>query len=473
MGTTPPDNTIPVAKVRHDKALVRFLRRSTSWFWLLAFACLILAGYLTLSGATETGPLITVFFRDGHGLKPEDALRFRGIDVGYVEDVRLKEDLQGVDAFIRLHHDAASLAREGSQFWVERPQLSLARLSGLETVVGAKFVGVIPGDDNAPAASRFVGLDSPPTLRQASDVTVLVHFREGYGIKPGDLVKYRGIIIGEVSDVRLTDRLDGVQVKAKLMNSAKPLARKGSIFWVERPNVSLKGIRGLDTLVGGQYLAVLPDPDATESETTFEGTDNPPPILDPIDGGLLLTLESEERYGLERGASITYRGMPAGQVTLVELAPNGHAVNVQAVIFPEFRELVRDNSKFWSRSGVDFHFGLGGLDLDVDPLTSLTSSGIAFATPEPAGVLVESGDRFELLEKEVDDWKDWKPALEVGKAVTDAIKRRRESGETPLLDRLRRRFRDQRVSVEQEEPAKNLPEIGTEETATEVPDESR
>ncbi len=434
-----PEPDFPTAEVRPDSAASRWLSRSSRWLWLVTLACLFIAMVLTLRASADRGRLITVRFREGHGLKAEDTLRYRGIDVGAVEAVRLRDELDGVDVLIRLHPDADGVAREGSRFWVERPQLSLARVSGLETVVGAKYVGVIPAGGDRPIADQFEGLDHPPALRQLSDITVLIHFNDGFGLMPGDVVKYRGVVVGEVTDVRMNDDLSKVTVEAHLSNNAQALARQGTLFWVERPNVSLKGIRGLDTLVGGHYLAALPDPEATQEQFEFAGCLEPPPVLDQIDGGLHLTLQAEDRYALDRGSLVSFRGMTAGQVTQVELAATGHSVTVRAVIFPEYIQLVRDNTRFWSRSGVDVHFGFGGLDLDVDPLASLTAGGIAFATPQPAGRIVASGHLFPLEEEPASDWKDWKPVLQLNKSMTEAVEEASPE-QRSWLERLRSRF---------------------------------
>lgn len=279
-------------------------------------------------------------------------------------------------------------------------------------------------------------------MASAPDGTeISVHFRDGYGLKPEDAVRYRGISIGEVVDVRLADDLKGVVVDAILFPSAEALAREGSAFWVERPQVSLAGVRSLDTLVGGRYMSVLPGPPGGAEVTDFVGDEEPPAILDPVEGGLPITLVAEERFGLERGSPLTYRGLTAGQVLQVGLAPSGHAIRAQAVIFPEYRELVRDNTLFWSRNGVDVKIGLRGVDMDLDPATALSSGAIAFATPLPAGERIQAGAQFELSENEADGWQDWEPFVDLSEAL---MKRRREnveSGEAPkrpFFERLRK-----------------------------------
>jgi paraquat-inducible protein B len=435
----------PVAKVREASKLGSIFDRSTFLIWLVTIACLAIAAYLSFRGTAAQGRLVTVTFRDGYGLKAEDSVLYRGIEVGRVEDVRLRDDLGGVDVKVRLRSDADNIATEGSQFWVERPQLSLSRLSGIDTVVGAKYLGVIPGESSGPKVNEFTGLEMPPTIRQSGGTDINIHFEDGFGIAAGSPVKFRGITIGEVTGVELDDNLAGVNVRARLKDNAASLAREGTTFWVERPKVNLKdGIRGLDTIVGGQYLAVQPGPSGGPQQIGFEGLTDAPAVMSVQDGGLLVTLDSEERFGLERGAPVTYRGMPAGQVTHVALARSGHTVEVTVQLFPDYVHLVRDNTMFWSRSGVDLHFGLKGFDLDVDPLTSLASGGIAFATPLPAGEMVATGHRFNLMEKEADGWQDWKPIVDVGKAFIETRptpeERKERAQKAPglrILDRVR------------------------------------
>ena len=87
----------PTAVVRNDTPVARLFGRSTGWFWLLAAACLVMASVLTFRATKSAGTKITVQFDDGHGLKAEDAVQYRGIDVGYVETVRLRDSHDGVD----------------------------------------------------------------------------------------------------------------------------------------------------------------------------------------------------------------------------------------------------------------------------------------------------------------------------------------------------------------------------------------
>ena len=89
--------------------------KSTKLWWLTAFCAAVAIGLFALSSIGR-GPKIVVHFEEGHGLKPGDALRYHGIDVGRVTRVRMDDALEGVDVTIRLQETAASVAREGSRW---------------------------------------------------------------------------------------------------------------------------------------------------------------------------------------------------------------------------------------------------------------------------------------------------------------------------------------------------------------------
>ncbi|HEY6562975.1 MAG TPA: MlaD family protein, partial [Pirellulaceae bacterium] len=345
-----------------------------SWLWALGWV-LLLAGIAVLVliswSRWDDGLRIVIRFQDGHGLKAGDALRHRGIDVGRVRGVRLNAELNGIDVECELLRHASGLARLGSRFWIEHPRVSLNGLSGLDTVMGSKYISVVPAPHSSSAATEFRGLEHPLSLGDGEDTIVTVRFLQGFGLSTGDQVKHRGITVGEVVDVSLDEPLKGVLVRVRLVGAARRLAKAGTQFWIVRPSVTFSEVRGLDTLVGGRYLAVMPGhPDAT-SLAEFQGLEDPPAASNNVDGGLEIVLEADVRRGWERGSPVQFRGMRVGEVLSVALASDGLTVEARAMIDPNYRTLIRDNTKFWDESGMDVHVGLSGFDVNMGTLESL------------------------------------------------------------------------------------------------------
>jgi paraquat-inducible protein B len=384
--------------------------------WLVTGACLLLAIILVVSSIEPSGPEIRISFRQGYGIQPGNRLQYRGIEVGTVTSVELRrvggpEDY--VEVVAELRPDAASFAKPGSEFWIVWPQVSLSRVAGLETVVGARYIGALPGDPNGVDKSEFEGRESPLTLSDRDAVDISIRFSKGHGLAVGDSVRHRGIVMGEVTGVALNEGLSGVAVDVRLTGSAAELARVGTRFWIERPTVSAAEIRGLDTIVGGRYLAFEPGKFDAEFTTEFDGLETPPAAPAP-EGGLEVVLEAGQRGGLKRGVPILYRGVPIGHVIAVALASDAASVEARAGIDSAYRHLVRDNSVFWNSSGVGMSLGLDGVRFTADTLSSIIVGGVTMATPNEPGAEVRTGHRFECLAKPDKEALDWKPHLPLG-----------------------------------------------------------
>lgn len=253
--------------------------------------------------------------------------------------------------------------------------------------------------------------------------SLLLHFQQGYGLKPGDVLRHRGVVVGEVRSVHIAADLKQVDVTVALKHEAEPIARHGSRFWIVRPRIDFTAVEGLDTLVGPNYLAVLPGDGPRELE--FTGHEEPPLDERVEPGGLEIVLQSVERGGLRPGAAVYYRQFRVGTVMSVGLAADGSAVEARAYIRPHYRKLVRERSQFWNVGGLEFDAGwLKGLSVEVATAEDLLRGGVAFATPEDAGATVIDGHRFEVAAKAEETWREWSPSLPLpsaGLAASQAV----------------------------------------------------
>jgi hypothetical protein len=246
--------------------------------------------------------------------------------------------------------------------------------------------------------------------------TITLSFQEGHGLKPGDAIRCRGIIVGEVRSVRLDPRTGGVTVQAELHPEASEVSRAGSRFWIARPLADLAtGVRGLDTVVGAKYIVVLPGDG--EPRTDFVGLEAPP-IPETIEpSGLEVILQAHHLGGLRPGAPVSFRQVRVGSVLRTALASDGSAVDVHAYIRPGFARLVRDNTHFWNVSGMRFQAGLrSGLAFSLESIESVLNGGVALATKDPPGKRVVSGKRFRLEPSEPEGWQTWGPSLPLADA---------------------------------------------------------
>lgn len=223
------DQVFPAAEVR-DKS-EGLLRASKMWW--VTLLCLILASWLTYRSLPETGPVITVSFPQGHGLKPGDAIRYRGIEVGQVTNVRLNADLSAVDVEVMLNAGEERLGYEGCRFWIVRPRLSLTEIQGLETAVGAKYIGVSPGGADGQSVGKFEGLAvAPADELNRGGLQVVLRSDDKHGISTGAPVTWRGVKAGRVLSVNLSPDARHVHTTILIDRNYRKLVNGSSKFWV-------------------------------------------------------------------------------------------------------------------------------------------------------------------------------------------------------------------------------------------------
>jgi paraquat-inducible protein B len=125
----------PEAAEAVPDAHIRRRRWGFSVAWLVPLVAAIVADYLVYDRVRQAGPTITIAFADGDGVKVgQTEIRYRGVPIGEVREIDLSPDHSRVVVSARLRRSAAVIARDGSVFWIVRPQVGPAarQITGLE-----------------------------------------------------------------------------------------------------------------------------------------------------------------------------------------------------------------------------------------------------------------------------------------------------------------------------------------------------
>lgn len=214
-----------------------------------------------------------------------------------------------------------------------------------------------------------------------SPIEITIDFPSGTGMEVGKTkVIYEGITAGIVTDIRLdTTDLEGVIATVEMDRRAEPLLRQSTQFWLVKPEISLSGITGLETIVTGNYIGVKVG--VTGKKTTFFKALSEPPPLDTQVPGLHLELLSKDLGSLHVDAPVLFKKIVVGTVTQYELKPDQDLVSVRVHIRPEYAGLVSRQSRFWNVSGIQASADLSGLKVQTESLLSVVQGGITFDAP--------------------------------------------------------------------------------------------
>lgn len=486
--------------------------------------------------AAQTGVKVTVRLTEFDGLSEgRTPVMFKGMQVGMLKTLKADADLSGAEAELTMDPLTEDYMVEGAEFWVVKPSISLAGITGLEALVKGNFISLRPGERGAPAKRSFEARKKAPPLdlkapglhlvlhtqqlnslevgspvlyrqlkvgsvqsyqlsRDHSRVVLGVHIEPEYrelvnsstrfwnasgvtvtgglsgievkseslqsllaggiafetpdpkaqmpdglprftlfsdrkqaldlgqlirlrmasaeGLKPGVAIRYKGLEMGQVDRIELDKDLQQVVLYARVTEAVSRIAARGAQFWVVKPEIGLSKTAHLDTLITGQYLEVSPAPLGAAQQLEFTVLPQAPRAN--AEQGLNLTLSAPRRGSIKEGVAVTYREIPVGQVTGVALGHQADQVLISIVIEPRYARLVRSGTRFWNSSGFGFDFGLiKGATVRTESLETLMQGGIAFATPDDAGMggAALPGQTFVLFPEYQEEWLKWSPKI--------------------------------------------------------------
>ncbi|OWF76744.1 MCE family protein [Yersinia kristensenii] len=214
---------------------------------------------------------------------------------------------------------------------------------------------------------------------QERGTEVTIDFQSAAGIVAGRTpIRYQGVEVGMVQSISLDDDLRNIKVTASIKNDMEDSLREGTQFWLVTPKASLAGVSGLDALVGGNYIGMMPGEGKPQSHFTALDTQ---PKFRLNTGELMVHLHSPDLGSLNSGSLVYYRKIPVGKVYDYNIAPDNNGVVIDVLIDRRFAKLVKNDTRFWNVSGFKGDFSLSGASVQMESLAALVNGAIAFDSP--------------------------------------------------------------------------------------------
>jgi paraquat-inducible protein B len=318
-----PNPTVPEAKVVAKKK-ARF-----SFVWFIPIVAALVGSWIAITTIRNQGPTITIVFKDAEGLQADKTMiRYNGVEVGEIISIRLSDDYQTVIATAKMHPKTEEFLHKDTEFWVVRPQISGANISGLSTLISGAYIGMEIGQSKE-AQRHFKALeDAPLEMGGVHGRFFTLTTPELGSLGKGTPIFFRRLQAGQVASYELDKSGKFLNVKIFVQEPYDHFITSGTRFWhASGMDVSLTaaGMRVkteslLSILIGGiafetpEASTQLPPADADATFDLFEDRKEAfqPPPVNPLKFKIIFT---EPVRGLAVGAPVELNGIPIGEVT--------------------------------------------------------------------------------------------------------------------------------------------------------------
>jgi paraquat-inducible protein B len=367
---------------------------------------------------------------------------YNNITVGEVMGISLAHNNQLVNIDLLIYEKKRDLVNGSSKFYKIsgiKAEMSLQGLTletgPLEAIISGGIAFITP-QKKKPLKSghRFHLYNDSQEARNADNLHLTLHLHNAKGLNSHTKIRYQGIEIGHIINLRFDKDLEQVLADAVIREEAAELFRKDSVLYLVGPRVSLSGIHNLETMLSGSYITLHPGTGKPADEFTVLPT---APGRSETYAGLNIILESSTLGSLKPGRPIYYRQVPVGLITGYELSPTAQHVWISANIRPEYQHLVHTGTKFWNVSGIKVSGGVfSGMTVSTESMEALVAGGVSLATPEDKkmGEPAKNNDHFPLHVKAEAEWKNWAPALPARQLTAFDTKSPEDAGQGPRTE---------------------------------------
>lgn len=214
--------------------------------------------------------------------------------------------------------------------------------------------------------------------------TITIDFQAGEGLVAGQShIKHKDVDLGLVTSVVLSSDASHVIVTAEMTRAATHFLTDQTRFWVVTPRLFAGQISGLNTLISGAYIELLPGVTAGRAATHFTGLENPPVLIANVPGRTFL-LEADRVGSVSVGSPVFYRDLDVGTVLGWDLGDMAKRVTIHAFVRAPFDGYVHQASRFWNASGVGVKLGAQGVQVQLESIKALLLGGVEFETSDEA-----------------------------------------------------------------------------------------
>jgi paraquat-inducible protein B len=300
-----------------------------SLVWIVPIVAAAVGVWVAISRIMSEGPSITVELQSAEGLEAgKTKIRYHGVDVGTVMTIELSENRQRVIATAQMAPKTSDLLVRDTNFWVVRPRISGATVSGLGTLISGAYVGMEIGHSKEKRRA-FVALTAPPVVSRETPGRFFTLRTPDLGsVDYATPIYFRRLQVGEIASYALDADGKTMNIRAFVQEPYDRQVTEDTRFWhasgidvsLSASGLSIQTQSLMSILIGGVAFETPPDDQphpAAGGDSVFTLFGNraeafKPTARDPHSYRLVFT---QSVRGLALGAPVEFHGITIGEVT--------------------------------------------------------------------------------------------------------------------------------------------------------------
>jgi paraquat-inducible protein B len=319
----PPRSSIPESRNVPKK------RTRLSLVWFIPILAAVVGAWVAVTRVLSQGPKITIVMKSAEGLEAgKTKIHYNGVDIGTISTIELTKDHQHVTLTAQMAPKTEDFLVADTKFWVVRPRISGANISGLGTLISGAYIGVEIGSSRE-ERNEFVALETPPVI--TGDIPgrfFTLNTPDLGSLDTGTPIYFRRLQVGQVASYALDKDGKDLTVKVFVQAPYDQYVNPNTRFWhasgidvsLSASGLTVETQSVLSILIGGIAFEtaatslVLPPSEENAVFTLYSNRTeafNPPP-RNPQTYQLIF---KDSVRGLSAGAPVEFRGIPIGEVT--------------------------------------------------------------------------------------------------------------------------------------------------------------
>ena len=319
---------------------------------------------------------------------------FRGLEAGFVKEINFdKDDQRTVTAHILLDPRAEIILREGTSFWLVKPQISAAGVKNLRLLLSGAYITFKPGTGKF--QDHFDILPEPPPQKPLRPGKIFVlKSNAAVDFNTASPVYFKNIQVGEVLAVDIEPNGREITTQVFIYEKYLSLLNAKTVFW---KHSGVKFAAGLDkgiTFSTGSLTNIIsggisftspqllgePKNFVLEEETVFPLFEDYSAAVQSTKelqpAGKIIHLISENSHSLSVGSPLTHKNIEIGEITSLQLDRDGQSMQIEILVLPRYESIIGSSTRFYDLSGFEISGGLNGLTMTAKPLTALLAGGV-------------------------------------------------------------------------------------------------